>query len=200
MASPGSGTDGTATVTGMTSAAPERHRFSVEEYHRMADAGLFGEDDRVELLEGEIIDMAPIGSRHAACVHRLTRLLVTRLGDRAIVSVQSPVRLGNLSEPQPDLAVLAPRPDFYAGAHPGPADVVLVVEVADTTSAWDRDVKVPMYGRAGVAEAWVVDLGAGAVDAWSGPGRGGYDRCRRAERGAELAVASVAVAVDEILG
>src|SRR5687768_1102698 len=102
----------------MTSAAPERHRFTVEEYHRMGDTGLFGRDDRVELVEGEIIDMAPVGSRHAACVARLTRLLVSQLGERAIVWVQNPVQIGDLSEPQPDIAVLVPRTDFYAGAHP----------------------------------------------------------------------------------
>ena len=184
----------------MTSAAPERHRFSVVEYHRMADAGLFGEDDRVELVAGEVIDMAPIGSRHAACVDRLTRLLVSRLGADAIVRVQSPVRLGDLSEPQQDIAVLAPRDDFYAGAHPGPAEVLLVVEVADTTLAWDRSVKVPLYAGAGVAEAWVVDLVAEAVEMWAGPGPDGYAEVRRAERGEEMAVAGIIMGVDEILG
>jgi Uma2 family endonuclease len=188
----------------MTSAAPERHRFSVEEYHRMAGAGLFGEDDRVELVEGEIIDMAPIGSRHAACVDRLNRLLVTRLGEAVIVRVQSPVSVSDLSEPQPDIAVLAPRSDFYAGAHPGPAEIVLVVEVADTTVGYDRNVKVPLYGRAGVAEAWVVDLANEVVDMWSTPCADGYTDTRRAARGDEVVIAAgglgVTLAVDEILG
>lgn len=184
----------------MTSAAPERHRFSVAAYHRMADAGLFGEDDRVELVEGEIIDMAPIGSRHAACVSRLNRLLVNGLGDRAVISVQSPVRLGDLSEPQPDIAVLVPRDDFYAGAHPGPADVILVVEVADTTLAWDRDVKLPLYAGAGVAETWVIDLTAETVEISAGPGPDGYADTRRAGRGDQLVVSGVALRVDEILG
>lgn len=166
----------------------------------MAAAGLFGEDDRVELVEGEVIDMAPIGSRHAACVDRLTRLLVSRLGERAIVRVQSPVRMGDLSEPQPDVAVLAPRGDFYAAAHPGPADVLVVVEVADSTLGWDRGVKVPLYARAGMAEAWVVDLAAEAVEVSRSPGPDGYAEMRRAGRGEWLDVASVDVAVDEILG
>ena len=113
----------------------------------MAEAGLFRPDDRLELVEGEIIDMAPIGSRHAACVNRLSQLLIPRLGERAILRVHGPVRLSDLSEPQPDIAVLAPRDDFYAGGHPGPADVLLVVEVAETVG-WDRDVKMPLYGRA----------------------------------------------------
>jgi Uma2 family endonuclease len=186
----------------MTSAAPERHRFTVEEYHRMASAGLLGEDDRVELVEGEIIDMAPIGSRHNACVARLTRLLVGRLGERAIVFVQSSVRISDLSEPEPDIAVLVPRDDFYAGAHPGPTAILLVVEVADATVGWDRSVKIPMYGRAGVAEAWVVDLTTETVEIWTEPGPDGYAATRRAGRGDELDVAgvTVTVTVDEILG
>ena len=170
----------------------------------MGDTGLLGEDDRVELVEGEIIDMAPIGSRHNACVARLTRQLVSRLGERAIVFVQSSVRMSDLSEPQPDIAVLVPRDDFYAGALPGPAAVLLVVEVADTTVGWDRGVKIPMYGRAGVAEAWVVDINAEVIDIWTDPGPEGYAVTRRAGRGDELNVAgvtvTVTVTVDDILG
>lgn len=166
----------------------------------MAGAGLFGEDDRVELVEGEIIDMAPVGSRHAACVARLTRLLVRRFGEEAIISVQSPVRMGDLSEPQPDLAVLVPRDDFYSAALPGPADVLLVVEVADTTVAWDRGVKIPMYGQAGVAEAWIVDVSSEVIDTWTEPGPDGYAMTRQAVRGDELDVAGVTVGVEEILG
>lgn len=166
----------------------------------MGDTGLFGQDDRVELVEGEIIDMTPVGSRHAACVDRLTRLLVTRIGERAIVRVQNPVQIGDLSEPQPDIAVLAPRTDFYAGGHPGPADVLLVVEVADTSVGWDRGVKVPMYGRAGVAETWVVDVNAEAVDVWTQPGPDGYVETRHAARGDDLTAVGVTVTVDDILG
>lgn len=166
----------------------------------MGDTGLFGQDDRVELVEGEIIDMAPVGSRHAACVDRLTRLLVIRIGERAIVRVQNPVQMGDLSEPQPDIAVLAPRTDFYAGAHPGPADVLLVVEVADTSVGWDRGVKAPMYGRAGVAETWVVDVNTEAVDVWSQPGPDGYAEARHATRGDDLTAVGVTVTVDDILG
>lgn len=184
---------------GVASIAPGPHRFSVDEYYRMAGAGLFRPDDRLELVEGEIIDMAPVGSRHAACVNRLNRLLGARLGERAIVSVQSPVRLSDLSEPQPDVAVLAPRDDFYARGHPGPADVLLVVEVADTTVGWDRGVKMPLYGRAGVAEAWLVDLAAGAVDVFGAPGPDGYGEVRRASGGEQLAVAGATVGIDEIL-
>lgn len=165
----------------------------------MADAGLFGGNDRVELVEGEIIDMAPIGSRHAACVDRLNRLLVSRLGEGAIVRVQSPVRLDDLSEPQPDVAVLVVRSDFYAGAHPGPADVLVVVEVADTTVGWDRGVKIPLYARAGVAEVWLVDLAAETVEVSRRPGSDGYGESHRAGRGDQLVVMGVSVGVDEIL-
>ena len=166
----------------------------------MGETGLLGEDDRVELVEGEIIDMAPIGSRHNACVARLNRLLVSRLGERAIVFVQSSVRMSDLSEPEPDIAVLVPCDDFYAGAHPGPADVLLVVEVADTTIGWDRGVKMPMYGRAGVAEAWVVDLNAETIEVWTVPGPDGYAVTARTARGGELHVEGITVTVDEILG
>ena len=176
------------------------HRFTVDEYHRMAEVGLLGEDDRVELLEGEIIDMSPIGSRHAACVNRLTRLLATGLGDRAIVAVQNPVRVSDLSEPQPDLAVLRARDDFYAEQLPGPADVLLLIEVADTSLAFDRHVKVPLYARAGVPEVWVVDLDGEVVEVFRGPGPEGYADAARAGRHESLAAAGVSVTAAEILG
>lgn len=102
-----------------------KRRFTVEEYRQMAQAGILGEDDRVELIEGEIVEMTPIGSRHAACVKRLNHLLTQQVRERALVSVQDPIRLSAHSEPQPDLALLVPRPDFYARRHPGAAEVLL---------------------------------------------------------------------------
>src|ERR1700675_3419950 len=111
--------------------------FTVVEYHRMAEAGILGEDDRVELLEGEVVQMSPIGSRHASCVKRLVDIFIPlQVGRKVILSVQDPIELGEHSEPQPDLTVLKPRPDFYAKAHPGPADVFLVLEVAETSAAY----------------------------------------------------------------
>jgi Uma2 family endonuclease len=130
----------------------------VEEYHRMAETGVLAPDARVELIEGEVLDMAPIGTRHAGVVKRLNALLSTALAGRAIVSVQDPIRLGHRSEPQPDLALLKPRDDFYARSLPTPADTLLVIEVADTTGAYDRQVKLPLYARHGVPELWIVDL------------------------------------------
>lgn len=135
-----------------------RHRLTVEEYHRMAETGVLAPDARVELIEGEVLDMAPIGSRHWSVVNRLNRALTLAAGERAIVSVQSSLRLGYGSEPQPDLALLKPRADFYARALPFSTDCLLVIEVADTTGAYDRQVKLPLYARHGVPELWIVDL------------------------------------------
>ncbi len=128
-----------------------RRRFTVHEYHRMAEAGILHEDDRVELIEGELIEMAAIGTRHFTCVNGLARFLVQNVGDEAIVSVQNPVRLDEYGEPQPDLAVIRPRD--YRGSLPTPEDVMLLIEVSDTTLANDRDVKLPMYARKEIREA-----------------------------------------------
>lgn len=113
----------------------------------MAQAGILAEDDRVELIDGDLIDMRPIGSRHAGAVSRLTSLFGAGVGAEAIVSVQNPVQLDRYSQPQPDLALLRPRADFYAESHPQPADVLLIVEVAEASLDYDRDVKVPLYAR-----------------------------------------------------
>ncbi len=155
---------------------PVPHLFTVDEYEAMGRAGVFPEGKRLELLGGEIVEMTPIGSPHASIVNRLTRLLVTGLGERAVVAVQNPVVLSDLSEPQPDLAVLRPRADFYAAEHPRPDDVVLVIEVADSTASWDRRVKRPLYARAGVAEVWIVDVTARVVEVALEPTGDGYQR------------------------
>lgn len=165
---------------------PVRHRFTVGEYHQMAEGGVFTEDDRVELLEGEIVEMAPIGSRHAACVTRLSRLFFGRVAGRAVVWVQNPVRLGEHSEPQPDVALLRPRADDYAGSHPGPDDVLVLVEVGETTEAWDREHKLPLYASAGVSEVWLVDLDARTVEAFRQPEGGAYREVERVGPGESL--------------
>ena len=155
--------------------ASARHRLTVHDYHRMADAGIFGEDDRIELIGGDLIDMAPIGSGHAAVVNRLNEAFVLACAGRAIVAIQNPVRLDDLSEPQPDVSILRRRADFYgAGGHPGPADVLLLVEVVDSSLRFDKSVKLPLYARAGIAEVWIVDLQARALDAHREPADGGY--------------------------
>lgn len=146
-----------------------RRAFSVDEYHAMVDAGILTKYDRVELLDGEIIDMVPIGSGHASCVMRLSRMLTEAVGERAIVSVQGPVRLDEASEPEPDLMLLRWQDDFYAAAHPTPADVLLLIEVSDATVALDKNVKLPLYARAAIPEVWIVNLPDRAIEVYSAP-------------------------------
>src|SRR5712691_8613860 len=134
--------------------------FTVDEYYRMAEAGILNEDSRVELIEGEIIEMSPVGSRHAACVARAIKLFVTQLGERVLLNAQNPVRLSNITEPQPDILLLKPRADFYSSRHPVGEDTYLVLEVSDTTLRYDRDRKVPLYAKSGVPEVWIEHLQA----------------------------------------
>ena len=149
-------------------------RFTVEDYHRLAEAGILGEDDRVELIEGDLVMSSPISSRHAACVKRLNALFSTALQGRAIVGVQDPLRLGEHSEPEPDLMLLRPREDFYRDAHPGPEDVYLVIEVSETSLAYDREVKLPLYARFGVPEVWLVNLVEDRLEVYRTPHGGSY--------------------------
>jgi Uma2 family endonuclease len=152
-----------------------RRRFTLDQYHRMGETGILGPDDRVELIEGEIVEMGPIGSRHAATVARIHHLFSTRPGDRAVVWSQNPLLLVRLqSEPEPDLMLLAPRSDFYASGLPEPPAVRLLVEVADSSLLYDRRTKLPLYARAGVVEAWLVDLESNRVEIHRGPGSSGY--------------------------
>jgi Uma2 family endonuclease len=136
----------------------QRHRLTVAEYHRMAETGILSQDARVELVEGEIIDMPPIGNLHAGTVKYIGNQLGEAVRGKAIVSIQDPIFLDLHSEPQPDIALLRPRPDFYRSAHPAPADVLLIVKVADTTLAYDTQIKLPLYARYSIPEVWLVDL------------------------------------------
>jgi Uma2 family endonuclease len=187
----------------MLPAEVKRHRFTAEEYRAVAEAGVLGEDDRVELVDGEIVDMAPIGTRHLACVVSLNHLLVERSQGRWFVSVQNPVRLGEHDEPQLDLSLLRRRPDPEAAAPPGPGDVLLVIEVSDATLSYDRNVKLHLYARAGVLEAWIVDLAGRKVEVHSDPGPGGYRSIRSFAAGERIVSATVGglyIPVDEVLG
>lgn len=180
--------------------ALERRAFTVEDFERMVEAGIFGEDERVELLGGEIVCMSPIGPRHAWGVKRLVRIFAP-LGDRVTLSVQDPVRLDDGSGPEPDLAVL--RPGISEQRHPRPADILLVVEVADSSVAVDREVKAPLYGRAGVPELWIADLIADRVEVHREPSPAGYRLVRlylRGEQVSPLFAPDLAVDVDAILG
>lgn len=138
-------------------APPSRHLISVDAFHRMGETGILGPQDRVELIDGEIIDMSPIGVLHAAIVDVLARHFGRRAGESVFVRCQNPLRLDDISEPEPDIAILRPRADFYMTAHPGSADVLLVIEVADTSLAYDLGTKVPLYARHGIPEVWVID-------------------------------------------
>lgn len=156
----------------------QRYRFTVDDYYKLAEVGVLSEDSRVELIEGEIVMMTPIGRRHAACVDRLTNLLAALAGDRAIVRVQNPILLSDDTEPEPDVSLLHPREDFYAEREPGPDDVFLVIEVADSSLAYDRDVKLPLYAHVGVPEVWIIDLDERAVSTYASPGPEGYSERR----------------------
>ncbi len=151
-----------------------RRRLSVAEYDRMGEAGILGPDDRVELIEGELIAMAPIGSYHVGSVIGLNHSLVVATDGRALVSVQNPIRLDDHNEPQPDFALLRPREDGYRNALPGPPDILLAIEVADSSLAFDRTVKAPLYARAGIPELWIVDLAGARVLVLRDPSPEGY--------------------------
>jgi Uma2 family endonuclease len=170
---------------------PEPYRFTVDDYHRMAEVGLLAEDERVELIGGEIIAMAPIGSRHAACVNRLTRLLSSAVGEDVIVAVQNPVRLDAHTEVQPDIALLRARKDFYADSYPEPNDVLLIVEVAETSMTYDRTVKLGLYGGAAITEVWLVDLSADRVAVHRAPTSHGYQEVSQLEAGDHLSSATL---------
>ena len=152
----------------------QRHLLTVDDYYRMAEAGVLAPDARVELIEGEIITMAPQRSLHAATVNALVKRLTIASGDRAMVTCQTPLRLSPRSELEPDLMLLRAREDGYAQAHPGPADVLLLIEVADTSVRYDREIKLPLYSRHEVAEVWIVDLPAGLLRMHRRPDADGY--------------------------
>ena len=155
-------------------AAPARHLISVEAFHRMGETGILGPADRVELIDGEIIDRSPIGALHAAIVDLLARHFGRSAQASAFIRCQNPLRLDGLSEPEPDIAILKPRADFYTTGHPGPADVLLVIEVADSSLAYDLGVKVPLYARHGIPEVWVIDATTRQTRVFREPvGRGG---------------------------
>ena len=176
--------------------------FTVEAYQRLAELGVLGADARVELIHGQVVEMSPIGDRHASCVRRLNTLFAPAVPAHAIVDVQNPIVLGAHDAPQPDLVVLKPRADAYP-RHPLAADAVLVIEVADTTLAYDRDVKIPLYAGAGIPEVWLVDLGADAIRVYRRPGPDGYRESVTVTRGEllrPLLLPGVAIAANDVLG
>lgn len=185
-------------------ADPIRRLFTTAEYHAMGDSGILSEDDRVELIEGEIWQMSPIGPPHASHVARLDYVLQRRLKEgQAIVGVQAPIHLDDFSEPQPDLALLRFRQNFYASALPTPQDTLLVIEVSDTTVRHDRQVKMNLYARHGLPEAWLVDLPSSVIEVYRDPSPQGYREVltlRRGDRISPLAFPDLMIEVDAILG
>jgi Uma2 family endonuclease len=181
-------------------AAGESYRFSVDDYYRMAELGIFPPDARVELIKGAILTMSPVGGKRVTCVSSLMRRIDRQLDDTAIVNVQAPVHLDDDSQPEPDVAVVRVR--AYGREVPRPADVFLLVEVSDTTLAFDRDTKIPLYAASGIPEVWLVDLNAETVTRYTKPNAGAYDLQERFRRGDTLtigALPSVTVAVDDVL-
>jgi Uma2 family endonuclease len=179
--------------TGLLSRSPwvARRHLSVSEYHRMGEVGILSEDDRVELIEGELIALAPIGSGHSGTVIGLNHLLVQAVGQRGLVSVQNPVRLDDRTEPEPDFAVLKPRADHYRMATPRSEDVLLLIEVADSSLAYDRLVKRPLYARHGIVEFWIVDLSAEEVEVCRTPAGDDYTSIVRVGRSGSIELVSL---------
>ncbi len=155
------------------------HRLSVADYHCMGETGILGPELRTELIDAEIIELPPIGHPHAGTVKFLANLLKEAVGSAAVLAVQDPVWLNDHSEPLPDIALLRPRSDYRRG-HPGPDDVLLLIEVADSSLRYDREVKIPRYARAGIPEVWLVDLGGSALSIYREPGASGYAQVSKA--------------------
>lgn len=182
-------------------AAVQQRTFSVTDYHRMAEVGILTEDDRVELIEGRIIVMSPIGSRHAACVKRLNTSLNQQIAGNALVSIQDPIQLNDYSEPEPDVALLCMRDDFYSAGHPTAEDILLAIEVADSSEGYDREEKLPLYARSAIPEVWLVSLPKSRVEVYTEPFGDIYRHVHYALPGDTLIpqmVPSVQIAVDAI--
>ena len=180
-----------------------RYSFTVAQYRRMGEFGIFSEDERLELVCGDVIQMSPIRERHAACVAILTQFITLRLRRSVIVRVQNPVQLDDYSEPQPDIAVLKRRDDFYRHAHPKPEDVLLVIGVSDSTLEYDRTVKVALYAGAGIPEAWLVNLPEERIEVYGDPAGGEYQTVRSYARRRKLqshTLAALRLSVSKVLG
>jgi Uma2 family endonuclease len=183
---------------GLVISSPALHRFNVKDYYRMAEAGVLPPGARVELLDGKIIDMSPIGPFHGGVVHLLNHLFNESSQHRWLVIVQSPVRLDDCAEPQPDLMLVKWAPDFYTSRHPKPEDVFLLVEVSDSTLEKDRELKLPVYGRAGLAEVWIVNLVDGTLEVYREPHYAGYASAQILHEGDTVAPARFPDAVIEV--
>jgi Uma2 family endonuclease len=183
--------------------ALNRYHFTVDDFNFLHDQGKFKPDDRLELIEGEIYEMSPIGSFHARCVDFLSNMLAALLFRKCIVRTQSPVILNDLNQPQPDLAVIRYQEDFYKHSHPKASDILLVIEVSDTTVELDRNIKFPKYASAHIPEAWLIDLRAERIEVHSDPKEETYGTVRIYQRGEEIfseTIPEIKFSVDNILG
>ena len=180
----------------------ERRLFTVEEYDRFIEAGVLAEDDPVELINGEVIKMSPISSLHAGCVARLSMMFSLRLSQQVVIWTQNPIHADQYSEPEPDVAVLRYRQDFYAKSLPRPTDIMLLIEVADTSLSYDRRVKVPLYAKVGIVEVWVVDVENRLIYAYRNLVKGKYQETLVVNPGdtiTPVAFDEISVRVEEIL-
>ena len=169
-------------------ANPHKFLLTTDQYHLMHEAGVFQDGDRLELVNGEIQTMSPIGRKHVACIIRLVKLFEKRLGDRVMVSAQNSIRLNNHAEPQPDIAILKWRDDFYHEALPTPDDILLIIEVADSSLDYDRHVKAPLYAAAAIPEMWLFDVNQKIIEGYSQPSPNGYKLLRRYDEGDKLSI------------
>jgi Uma2 family endonuclease len=178
-------------------------QFTVDDYYGMVEAGILRQDERVELISGEIVEMSPIGGPHMTCVNFLNELLVGRFRGKLIVSIQNPVRLDKRSEPQPDVTLIKPREAEVNHKVPSPADVLIVMEVSDTTLRYDRDVKIPLYAAAAIPEAFIIDVHGQAIERYTKPVDGSYRLLARVARGEAISstvLPELSLEVDEVLG
>jgi Uma2 family endonuclease len=187
-----------ATTRLATPVMPTKHCFTVEEYYKMAEVGILGMESRTELIAGEIIEMSPIGAKHAGTINRLNRIISPLVWDQAIVSIQNSVRLNDRSQPQPDLAILEFRDDCYTDSIPIPTDIFLLIEVSDSTLKYDRETKLPLYDSAAIPEVWIVDIEAQVVEVYRSPNGDGYQEVQNYGKGEAIVLFSVAIAVDQI--
>nr|WP_150107111.1 Uma2 family endonuclease [Halothece sp. PCC 7418] len=181
----------------------EKRLFTVSEYQKMAEVGILTERDRVELMAGEIIPISPIGYRHAATVKRLNDLFGQRIGNQAIRGIQDPIVLDNQSQPQPDVVLLHPRSDYYASGHPQPQDIYLLVEVADSSITYDREIKIPLYAQAEIPEVWLIDLNENSVEVYQNPLRDRFSHLQILQQNlsiSSLAFPKITFTIAELLG
>jgi Uma2 family endonuclease len=178
-------------------------KFTVEEYEKMSEQGIIKPDEKVELIRGEIIKMSPMGTRHAACIYRLTQLFSRKFADLILLGVQNPIRLNDNSQPEPDLSLLIPRSDFYVSAHPQPEDIYLIIEVSDSTLDYDRNTKIPLYAEANIKEVWLVNLQEECLEVYRYPVNFIYQSIQKYERGESVVIESfseIELTLSEILG